>query len=120
MIYGRFGDEVEIVSGDLDTGMARIRYKDDGSEADSLIGYLRADGGFTEIHDAIVNQMSLTSGFSSRAAAQAAGEQWLASQPGAPDAWIIVSPAKPVTRATIVAALYGEWPWTLTKLPVKA
>ena len=53
MIYGRFGDEITIVSGDIERATVRIRYADNGMEDDAHLAFLRADGGIGEIHDAI-------------------------------------------------------------------
>ena len=53
MIYGRFGDEVVILRGDIKRGVAQIRYNDDGTEIEANLSYLRADGGIAEIFAAI-------------------------------------------------------------------
>ncbi len=53
MIYSRFGSEVEIISGDVKTGLVTCRYVDDGQIFDTTTAYLKADNGLGEIVKAI-------------------------------------------------------------------
>ena len=55
MIYTRFGGQVSVVSGSMDTGEVTVR-RDDGSELETYIFELRADGGLAEIAAVITTQ----------------------------------------------------------------
>jgi hypothetical protein len=54
MIYERWGAPVEVLGGNLALGEVHVRTLDGTyEEPHYLVGYLRATGGFTEVHDAI-------------------------------------------------------------------
>lgn len=55
MIYERWGAPVKVLGGDLNMGEAHVRtLAGDYEERRYKIGFLRADGGFAEIHDAVL------------------------------------------------------------------
>jgi len=52
MIYTRFGSEIKIVRGNIDTGEVDIQYPN-GKVRETYIHELRATEGIKEIHEAI-------------------------------------------------------------------
>ena len=53
MIFTRFGSEVKVVDGDMGTGFVDVKRLSDGQVLQTYIGELKADGGISEISDAI-------------------------------------------------------------------